>query len=259
MPFEPDFISDGDAASALSVNATFNDAKAWIDALDLGSTRRGAFNHRHAGRTIRSSGPITAEWRPAVGSKIYSRALFTSSLQYTGWNNNQATDTALNNPTGDRVVIGHPSAGGAGAVEPASIVFTGYRLGPNRDLVGCVWVLANVHVESMFQGNGSDMEVMVCIQFQVNGTNWRTLTTSERFLSHKDHTLEQAGERTFFDIPISALVTPDDLDEIGGIDPAVDEVTGIRLCLSLRGSGSTSIVTIERWNMSVLPLFCELS
>lgn len=258
MPFEPDFVNDGDAANALSVNATFNDAKAWIDALDVGSSRRGAFNHRHAAGLIREQGaPLTAQWVPAVGSKVYSRAIFGASIQYASWNNNLATAETATIGAGDRVMIGHEDAGGAGTDVPARLTFTGVRLGPARDNVGCILVLANVHVESVFVGNGVDMEVMVCIQFQIDGgALWQTLETSERFLSHSDHTLSQTGEHTFFDIPIAALITEADVDEV--FDPAVNKVTGVRLCLSLVGSGTTSLVTIERWNMSVLPLFCEM-
>lgn len=253
MGWEPDFVTDGDPVTLLQVNTAFNDAKSWIDAIGSTGNRRGTFGRRHAAAILRS--PLTAQWEEGDGSHNYNISVFGDSLTYDGWNGNFASDAFANIGTGDRTMIGHESATGGYAGGPARVLFGATRIGPDRDGVGTIVVLGNVHIESMFPGESDTLEAMICVQYQMNGeATWYTCPTSERFVSFGDHSVGFAGEKMLFDVPIMTTITEDEIDLF--YDPDVDGVTGVRLMVSLVNPAADSLITLERWNLSVLPVLC---
>jgi hypothetical protein len=256
MPWEPDFIEDGDAATAAQVNALLGGAETWVNDLGSGAMRRGAFNHFTSMSLVSLvSGPFTVV--RDNGPHLYSRATFGGSLDYTTFGANNGSDTTAVY-TGDRTLIGHPDSVGLGGNFPARLTFSDpVKLGmDNGSRVGGLLLLCNVELERFAAGGATDLELMVCLQFKCTGNaNWFTIDRTERFCHIPTHV--DSTERPYIDIPIVTVLTQVDLDA-AGFDPSTDTVASVRAMLSLYGSTGTSTVTLNRWRLTGLPLHCEM-
>lgn len=260
MPWEPDYIEDGEAASAASVNDRFDDAKAWIDELGRTSTRRGAFNHYHAWSPLTELDPAALTLVADDGEHTYDVATFGASLTYTTYGADGGADDVPSIGSGDRTLVGHPSQTGAGTPPECVITFTEpYKVGmAEGDRVGGILLVLNMQVLKFDRNDASPLSVMFCFQYLLDsGATWYTIDVSERILSHGDHVLDStdADEIVDFDVPIATVLTKEVVDEHG--DHNADSVEAVRVMLSLVGPNPSSSVTLERFTFSALPLHAE--
>lgn len=264
MAWEPTFVEDGDSATALRINTALNDAEAWINDLGAAGIRRGAFNHFFPPPT--GVLPTTSTWAVYESSAVarYTKGTFLGSVTYTTYGADGGSSNAGDLGAGDRAVIGHVTARGVANPAQVSLSGGGWRVGMNNgDRVGAVLCLLNVEIRDFFKGAGvpTFMWVMVCLQFRLNGSGtWYTIDSSERFCSMFDRKLDHASttEMVEIDLPVAAVITETMVDAVG--NPATDKVSDVRaVCSMWSNTDNTSWFELNQWNISVLPVHCDIT
>ena len=259
MAWEPDLIEDGDAATAASVNDRLDSYSTWVSALGRAAFRRGCFGMEHGGSVFeRSLAPLILSSEGQHQRYLYGT--FGTSMAYSAFGADGGTETA-GSYTGDRAVVGHPDCPGYTGARARHVLNsgTGYKIGMDSgDRIEALLCLFNCQVFNIDDGaNVRNMEVMLCLQIQIDGT-WWTLDGTESFVSVDDHKLDptSTNEPLDIDVPIATLVSELTISELGyGPD---DPVTGVRAMVSLRGAVASTEVSLSRWSLSVLPLYAEM-
>jgi hypothetical protein len=199
----------------------------------------------------------------STATHTYSYTTFTTSLTYSGYGSPGGTGSADSPPSGDRVVVGHPDAGGT-VPDPAEFSLnggTGYKLGfANGDRVTGILVMFNINVRNVVHNEVGDLYPMFCVQYKVSGdATWYTIPESERFLSRADHLISSVStsELLDVDVPLATLITADTLADDGHL--VTDEVVGVRIMLSVVNAAAGVRLDLERGNASVMVLAAEES
>jgi hypothetical protein len=260
MAFEPNFFEDGDDADAAGLNSRFADAQAWVDDINRAGCRRGAFNHYHAWTPIAEGLAAVCTVSYDGIDHTYSRTTFLASVNYTTYGADGGADDVPSIGTGDRTLIGHPSATGAGNPPECVVTFSQpYKMPMSRgDRTAGILCLYNVQVLKVSRNDATDMHIMICIQYELNSSGvWYTVDESERILSHNDHVLDPVSTTEYldFDIPIMTLLTAATVDEHG--DHLVDGVSAVRAMVSLVDSNPASSVTLGQFTLTALPIHAE--
>lgn len=236
-----------------SISDRFTDVETLINNVDGTMVRRGAFNEHHAATVIGGLYGASTLFKTAdTNTHTYDRAVFGSTIDYPGFDQDATNETGLLNLPA-WVVIGHASATGTYSSGLAKIAFSsgdGVPLTENGPIQG-VLVLFNVEIVDASDEN--DLEIAFCIQASI-GATWRTLAHTERAVRIYDHRIDNtsATERVLIDVPIATLVSY----AVYAAEPAGvgTGMRGIRACVSLNGGGAASTVTLGRWNLTALPL-----
>jgi hypothetical protein len=179
---------------------------------------------------------------PIVNGLEVTERNAVSIHQYTG-----NVDTCLYATFGadslaDRAVVGQPVVG---ATTPTDIITAWDPTGSHK----CALLLFNVEVLRVQEMNEDDAAIMFCFQVEQGGT-WRTISTSERFYSVRDHVLPNISSDLDADCGLITLVDSATL-------PAAGIVTGVRACVSLYTAAVNARVYLNRWNISFLPMLAE--
>ena len=260
MGWSPDYIEDGEDADAASMTDRFDDAKAWIDDIERDGIARGAFNHFQAHMVLTEEKQTGFTKAVDGGLHNYARAVFGTSFQYNAYGDDGGTMTS-GSFTGDRIIVGHPDGTGIGtAVGNQAVLFIadgGLLVGmDNGDRCGGILVLFNVEVfDYTFGDSAGAVDIMFCVQYKLDSSaTWFTVDESESFMSVNDHKIDplDAGEDIEIDVPIVTLITEATVDENG--NPATDKVQAIRVMFSVVNSQAGDVLTLSRWNLSVLPM-----
>lgn len=232
MAWAPDFLEDGDTASAASINSRLLGAQSELNTIGRDNIRRGAINFDMAPRPS-PFGPYTIGGGDD-GEHTYPRSTFGASLDYTTFGADGGS-RLTGVYTGDRILVGHPDHGGASATPEAVLTLnggTGIRLGfGSGDLCTGLLVLFNANVKRVgFSAPApAGLEVMFCIQYKSSGSaTWFTVPSSERFVSRSDHVVDATSttERMDIDVPIVCWLDDDNLDG-DGLNPATMPVTHV--------------------------------
>lgn len=262
MAWELDYWSDGTILTGTNMTDVFNSARLWIDSTEADGWRKGMFNHHQAAETMRVPGSVCIGGDES--SHTYDEATFGASLQYAAYGQDGGTDVNGNIGSGDRTIIGHPSATGYTGGK-ALLSWTGssaFRVGMTNETdqtknVSAVEVLFNCEIRDVSNPTPaeSDVQVMFCIQYKHTGsTTWWTLDESERFYSIDNTRISTATDGLWIDASIRVLIDADIIDEHG--IPGTDELEGIRVMVSKYSSASTTgNVSIElgSWNLTAIP------
>lgn len=263
MPWEPTPLEDGDTANAASINSRLQGAQTWLRDVTRTGVRRGAFNHFHA--PIMFPGPNFTPYtaRGDHGQHDYEYVTFTTSLEYNAYGQDGGSDAAGNIGSGDRALIGHESQTGAYNGPEALIELDddGLRVGmANGDRCGAILCMFNCQIVRMISNDitpNTDLQSVFCLQFQLNGAGtWYTIDDTESFESYADHIIDPgSGEDCDLDVPIATLITKELVDAVG--DSSTDYVTGVRAMVTLHSPIAGDSITLERWNLSVIPLHAQ--
>lgn len=253
-------FSDGDGLDNLSTELTA--ASTWFNAIDGDGVRRGCFNLHHGLDVLSTTGTGSTS---GSTERTYDHATFSTALEWSGYATDGATDAGANNPsTFDRIVLGHPDTS-AGAT--ATISGMTNRVGMDNaasaaQKQSCLIVLGNVQVTQVNVGALSDVFVVLCLQYRINVSDWYTIDHSEVHLSVEDHIADSSPsgyERIDFDVPLLGIVTPALVTD-NGDTPGSDSVTEVRICVSMRGTGTfggSEGIRINRWNLTAIGPFSE--
>lgn len=264
MAWAPNYLEDGDDATAASLNGKLTGAQATLENIEKDSLHRGAFGPHHAATTIITGGFPSAVYGDD-GLHVYPRSVFGASINYATFGANGGSSSGADLGTGDRLIVGHPSQTGPYGGTTALVSFggLGIRVGMNNGS-HCAGILVDFNCE--IQSADTDQSpvndysaVMFCIQFRLNSAGtWYTIDLSERFMSINDHVREDlALENMDLDCPITTLIRPATLTGVGE-DPATDYVTDIRAMMSLVDCGANSEVTLNRWRLSAAGILADL-
>lgn len=278
MAWNPDYIEDGDAATAASVNSRLQDAVTWLSDITSSGLRRGAFNHFHAGCLLQPNSAGYTVYNNEDGNLItYTHTVFTNSIHYSSHGAANGSSTGGDLGTGDRAIVGHPSNTSGYTGDTAQIDFpgSGIHVGmSNGDRCAAILLMFNCNVYIAEPDNGvpSPTElfaaVVFCIQYRLkNAGNWVTIQRTERFVSVEDHKSVSDGsqptEEINFDVPITTLLTETIVNATPGIvgNASTNPVTNIRAMVTTyqfnAGGGTTSEVTITNFRLTALPLLAE--
>lgn len=251
------YFDDGTQISAASINAAFEAVRNAINDLTVASLLPGTFNENHVDSIVSAGGatfPLQVEGDD--GLHTYTRSVFGTSIVYSAYGANGGTETA-SSYTGDRLIIGHPDHGGAYSGPLCKIsLSTGIKLdGSSTGYAHCMLVSLDVEIADFAH---EQCEVaMFCVQALVGGT-WYTVTNSERFITFIDKIIPSGTEDYEYPVSIRALITPGTLTDDFGVaaDATID---GIRGMLSLVNPVNSDVLTLNRWNLSILPLWAKVN
>src|SRR5687768_6285136 len=195
MPWEPDLIEDGEAATAARINGVFTDASDYVNDLDRAGLRRHCFNHYHAYQVITEVPADDLTFEGDSGYHVYTIATFGASLTYAAFGQDGGSSSGADIGSGDRVIVGHPSETGSYSGSGCVINLnsgTGYKVGmANGERCGAILCMFNCEIVKATRGDATDFEIMFCLQYRLNGAGtWFTIGESERFVSYTDHVLD---------------------------------------------------------------------
>lgn len=245
---------DGDVFDAVYLNGLFSTAKTWLDDIEASGIREGSFNRHHCGDIMRDA--ILLEGDESA-THVYNQSVFGASIVYSSYGADGGTTTAGDLGSGDRIVVGHPSATGGytGAKAEYNWLAPGRRVGmangSTSDNCNSIVLQGNVALVDIDPASAADLEFMLCFQYQnsSDGT-WRTIDHSERFWRFDDKII--GSENVGLDCAVDAVLTPDIFDEHGA--QATDYVQGVRMMASLYATGTTTNIefTLNSWSMLIL-------
>jgi len=250
MAWSPDYIDDGDDATAASVNSKFTTAQTWLEDIGSGGLRRGALNHHHAGQLLVNGSGSTIYGDH--GTHTYDGSVIGAPLQYNSFGENGSVDRTL---VGSPVAYAGPDA----QITFSPNIFVGQA---NGDHCAAIMVLFNCEVKSSTSGLASpdrNSAVVFCIQFQLDGAGtWWTLERTERFVSMEDLKFEGgANEHLDFDVPIVTMITAADVDHFA--DSSTDRVSGVRAMVTTSNCDTDTIVILNRFRLTAFGVNAELN
>lgn len=264
MAWEPNFIEDGDAATAVRINNIMDDAEAWVNDIGPEGLRRGTFNHFFPPPT--GVMPTTGNYRVYESSSLarYTKGVFLGSVTYTTYGADGGSSNAGDLGAGDRAVIGHVTARGIANPCQVSMPGGGFKIGMgNGDRVAGILCTLNVEVSDFNKGAGvpTYMWIMVCLQFRLNGAGtWYTIDSSERFCSMFDRKLTHSStdEKVEIDIPVAAFITEAMVEAVG--TAATDKVSDVRaVCSMYSNTDNTSWFDLGQWFLSAIPVHADVT
>ena len=260
MGWEPDFVEDGDSATAAATNALLDSAESWVNDIERAGIKRGAFNHFFPPVTglLPATGTYTVDENLTIQN--YLESTFAPSMTYTTFGADGGSDST-GVYTGDRSILGHPDSG---SLNPGMLTLpgSGFRVGmDNGDRVGAILVMLNAELKDYVKGGTPTvLYVMFCLQFRLNGAGtWFTIDSSERFVDCLARKIDSADvtEDVAIDCPIACLITEAMVEAVG--TAASDLVSHIRAMTSIYRVGGTSATTVNiyHWNLTALPLHAQ--
>lgn len=261
--WNPEFPHDGETPGAISLNLIFSEARDFINDIDRNALRRGALNIDLAPPIFLGDHPVSV-WHDgdASGALVYDRATFGNSVVYTTHGANGGSDSVPTLGSGDRSIIGHPSSNAFAA--PACQVNINNGAGAlldnnGTDRVQAILIFMNVEVKNIRNDAGSP-GVMTCIQFRVNGAGtWYTIGKTEHIANRNSHKIVEnsAIEGMWYDLPTVTLLYAHNLTE-KGLDPTTDLVSNIRGMTSINNPAAASILEINRYRLTAIPILGSL-
>lgn len=252
MAWDLSYISDGSLAVASLLTSRFDNAKTYIDDLDLESMQRGCFRSDHFG----DNGLLYNDWSGGTmehesGDHTYTLATFGVGVTYTTF----GADTATRLPStyvGDRTVIGHADASGPYSGGLSELLNSGGTgpLGNANGIIAGVWAMFNCNLKDAVDCDA----VFFCLQAEMSNSSWYTIERTERlFYIDGGFLASRASEHLNRDISIATLILPADITDFGG-DVATDDITGLRACVSMLNPVNDASVTLNRYNLSAISL-----
>lgn len=240
MPWDFNYMEDGDAADSANINAPFLNARAWINILTPMATRDGTFNHHHAATASFAGVPIDVAGDH--GPHTYAWSDFGNKMK---WSNYAAEGL------GERFLIGAAPATGPyiGSGPVMQNTFPGIKVGMgNGDGCQGILVFAGVEVARMERPSGSDpVSFVLGIQARVNGI-WYTVIESEMAWSLDDRRI------TFDDRLDLPTATWCFIDESFSY---TESITGVRMVGAMENAGPPCSLTLSRCRLSAIPWFSE--
>ena len=231
MPYEYTYLEDRDLLAQFEQEQ--EDAALALSSVRAADLPDGAFNAFQIEDIVVDG--RSAEESHAGGTHTYDATADTCA--YTTYGLDGLTD---------RAVVGAPATGSYSG--PSSQLTVSWNPTGTQ---ACALVLANIEIKRAVElGTDDDEAVMFCVQVRQGGS-WLTVEESERFFSFKDHYLVAQPSDLDSDFPIFTL-----LDE-ASLPGGAAAVTGVRLCIAIKSTSSSCEVTLDRWNMSFIPLLAE--
>jgi len=235
MPYDWTRLAEGDAITAVDLNAKFTAVRNELNALEDLSVAPLGLHRVHLPSTV-----LAAE-RVTINAAVNHRYDNTNE-PYPGYGVN----------AGWKVVNTNGSAGTGLAL---MVTFSSPVNLADTATVGGILVLANVHVATMevtIVGSGTltnQASLMLVLQYQISGT-WYTLARSERFLSAMTD-YDQTGQLAILkDAPIRTYLTYADVQGKGN-----EQVTAIRVATSLNMPGTILIdAYLREGNLTAIAL-----
>lgn len=246
MPWDFDYMEDGDAADSNNINAPFISARTWINAMTPGATRDGTFNHHHAITPSFVGAPIDVVGDH--GEHTYAWSVFGAQMKWANFGADGLTE---------RFIIGAaPASGPYIGVGPAmQQLFPGFKVGmANGDGCHGLLVHAGVEVGRLVRPTASDpVSFVLGIQVRVNG-NWYTVDESEMAWSMDDRRISFDDR---LDLPVATwcFIDADEVDKYA--TASTDDITGIRMVGAVENAGDPCTVILQRCRLSAIPWFAE--
>lgn len=234
MPYDWTRLVEGDAVTAVSLNARFSAVRNELNALENISVAPFGLHRAHLASTVLSAARATIN--AAVNHKYDS-----ASEPYPGY----GVDA------GWRVVN---TNGSAGTGTQLAVTFSSPVNLADTATVGGILILANVHVITMehhIAGSGTitnSASLMLVLQYQISGA-WYTLSRSERFLSAATDYDDTGQLAILKDAPIRTYLTYADVQGKGN-----EQVTAIRVATAVNSTGLLVDAYLREGNLTAIAL-----
>lgn len=266
MAWEPDYLEDGDDATAASVNTPLTAAQGWLGAITAPGLRRGAFNRYHAGCLLTPNSAGYTVKSDLSGVMTYTRVVFGASINYAAFGTDGGSATGGTLGTGDRAIVGHPSNTGGYTGPTANITFPGLgiKVGvTNGSMCAGILLMFNAEIVNADINFGPspipvEASVVFCLQYKLSSSaTWFTLDRSERFMNVFDHVTGSGSmtEVQDLDTPITSFLSETIVEADG--TASTDYVTGVRAMVTSFSFFAGSSFTLNRFRLTAIPMLAQ--